>query len=100
MAAAPSIAYFQNNLLINAGTAGFKMCCDTHKGVNFGKCYARAASVKFSANFLTISKSNSITGLDRPGGFQEVQAPIFQDNRHINVGRLSAIHTGRLYSRK
>ena len=36
----------------------------------------------------------------RPGQaseFQEVEAPRFQDNRHIKVVRLSAIRTGRLY---
>ena len=38
-----------------------------------------------------------ITGLDRPWGFQEVEAPRFQDNRHMKVVRLSALRTGRLY---
>ena len=42
-------------------------------------------------------KSNSITGLDRPWGFQEVEALRFQDNRHMKVVRLSALRTGRLY---
>jgi len=41
--------------------------------------------------------SNPITGLDRSRVFQEVEAPRFQDNRHINVVRLSALSTGRLY---
>ena len=31
----------------------------------------------------------------RPG--QEVEAPRFQDNRHMKVVRLSALSTGRLY---
>ena len=35
--------------------------------------------------------------LDRPWGFQEVEAPRFQDSRHVKVVRLSAICTGRLY---
>ena len=30
-------------------------------------------------------KSNPITGLDRPWGFQEVEAPRFQDSRHMRV---------------
>jgi len=30
-------------------------------------------------------------------GFQEVEAPRFQDNRHMKVVRLSALRTGRLY---
>jgi hypothetical protein len=42
-------------------------------------------------------KSNPITGLDRPLGFQEVEAPGFIDNRHMKVVRLSALRTGRLY---
>jgi hypothetical protein len=42
-------------------------------------------------------KSNPITGLDRYWGFQEVQAPRFQDNRHMVV-RLSALCTGYLYA--
>jgi len=41
--------------------------------------------------------SNPITGLDKPWGFQEVEAPRFQDNRHIKLIRMSALRTGRLY---
>jgi len=33
----------------------------------------------------------------RPSVFQEVEAPRFQDNRHMKVVRLSALHTGRSY---
>ena len=36
-------------------------------------------------------------GLDRPRGFQEVEAITFQDNQHMKVVRLSALRTGRLY---
>ena len=39
---------------------------------------------------------NSITG---PDCFQEVEAPRFQDNRHMKVVRLSVLLTGRLYPR-
>ena len=42
-------------------------------------------------------KSNPITGLDRQWGFQEVEAPRFPDNRHMQVIRVSALRTGRLY---
>jgi len=42
-------------------------------------------------------KSNPITGLDRPKGFQDVEVPRFQDNRHMKVVRLSVLRTGRLY---
>jgi len=41
--------------------------------------------------------SNPITAMDRPWGFQEVEAPRFQDNRHMKVVGLSALHTGHLY---
>ena len=41
-------------------------------------------------------KVKHTTSLDRPSGFQEVEAPRFQDNRHMKVIR-SALSTGRLY---
>ena len=44
-----------------------------------------------------VKVKDSIPGLDRPGGFQEDEAPRFQDNRHMKVVRLSALRTGRLY---
>ena len=44
-----------------------------------------------------VIKSNPITGLDRPRGFQEVEAPRFQDNRHMKVEWLSALSTVRFY---
>ena len=47
--------------------------------------------------FMVKAKSNPITGLDRPRGFQEVEVPRFQDNRHMKVVRLLALRTGRLY---
>jgi len=34
---------------------------------------------------------------DRTCGFQEVAVPKFQENRHVNVIKLSALRTGRLY---
>jgi hypothetical protein len=37
------------------------------------------------------------TGLDRPVGFLEVEAPEFLNNLHMKVVRLSALRTGRLY---
>ena len=42
-------------------------------------------------------QSNLITGLNRPRGFQDVEVPRFQDNRHMKVARLSALRTGRFY---
>ena len=41
--------------------------------------------------------STPITALDRPWGFQQVEAPSFQDNQHMKVVRLTALRTGRLY---
>jgi hypothetical protein len=41
-----------------------------------------------------------ITGLYRPWGFQEFEAPGFLDNRHMKVVRLSAMCTGRIYSQQ
>jgi len=43
-------------------------------------------------------RSNPITGLERPWGFQEAEAPRFKNNQHMNVVRLSALRTGRLYT--
>jgi hypothetical protein len=42
-------------------------------------------------------KNFPTTGLDRPLEFQEVEAPEFLENRRIEVVRLSALRTGRLY---
>jgi len=48
--------------------------------------------------YIYIKKSrNFITGLEIPLGFQEVEVPKFQDNRHMKVVRLSALHTGLLH---
>jgi hypothetical protein len=41
--------------------------------------------------------NNPITSLGRPWGFQEVEAPRFQDNHHMKAARLSAWPTGGLY---
>jgi hypothetical protein len=47
-----------------------------------------------------IVKSNPITGLDRLWGFQEVEAPSFQDSWQIKVVRLSALHTSTFASQE
>ena len=36
----------------------------------------------------------------RPGGFLQVEAPVFQDGRRMLVVRLSALRTGHLYTRE
>jgi hypothetical protein len=48
-------------------------------------------------NTLKVKCKAFITGLDRPIGFQEVEAPRFQYTRHMKVVRLSALRTGQLY---
>ena len=50
-----------------------------------------------SSSSSSSSKSNPITGLGRLWGFQEVEAPGFQDSRYMKVVRLSALRTGRFY---
>ena len=45
---------------------------------------------------LSVVKINPITGLDRPWGLQEVEAPRFQDSRHTKLVRC-AVRTGHLY---
>jgi hypothetical protein len=61
----------------------------------------------FCLNFRTQNKiSELISGVNKafplqawtgPLGFLEVEAPVFLDNRHRKVVRLSALRTGRLY---
>jgi hypothetical protein len=55
--------------------------------------YIRAAYLSFVCSCIYKVKQS----LDRPLGFQEVEAPRFLDNRHMKVVRLSAIRTGRVY---
>jgi hypothetical protein len=57
-------------------------------------------SSRVKCNFFSVQTyrwSFPATGLDKPLGFQEVEAPEFLDNRHMKVVRLSALRTGRLY---
>jgi hypothetical protein len=54
--------------------------------VHFESCY-----------YLLTFASKLKLSLDRPWGFQEVEAPRFQDNRHLKVVRLSALRTGGHY---
>jgi len=42
-------------------------------------------------------QSNPCGRLGRPWGFQDDEAPRFQDNRYIKVIRSSAVRIGRLY---
>jgi murein tripeptide amidase MpaA len=42
-----------------------------------------------------LQSSSLVAGLDRPLGFQEVEAPRFLDNRHLKVVRLLALRTNQ-----
>jgi hypothetical protein len=43
------------------------------------------------------ANSNNIPDLDRPSGFQEVEATRFYDTRRMKMVRLSALRIGRLH---
>jgi hypothetical protein len=62
------------------------------------KQYSSAMVIRVPNCAVPVKSKQSITGLDRPRGFQEVEATIFQDNRHMKVVGLSVLRTGRLYS--
>ena len=61
--------------------------------------YIYMTSIRIYIHYIYINFlfSNPCTDLDRRRGFQGVEAPRFQDNRHMKVVRLSALRTGRLY---
>ena len=53
-----------------------------------------SSAVHFALNVLRLKVKHSLYG---HWGFQEVEAPRFQDSRHMKVVRLSALRTCRLY---
>jgi hypothetical protein len=69
-------------------------------------CFVQSSSYSKVSGLFTGGKSvgkryrNPITGLNRPWGFQEVEAPRFQNKRHMEVVGLSSVRTGRLYSQE
>ena len=88
-----SFEAFRSNFIKNFPLALFVHHVQTEDGiVVITGCYFTAWRFLCSIN-----KSNPITGLDRPLGLQEVEAPRLLDNRHMKVVRLSALRTGRLY---
>jgi hypothetical protein len=65
---------------------------------SFMRFHSTGITVSVYKAIVTVKRyNNPITGLDRPIGFQEAEAPRFQENRHIKVVRLSALRNGRLY---
>ena len=59
--------------------------------------YIISLSSSLNNAFVIQNPRYPFTGLDRPWGFQEDEAPRFQDNVHMKAIRLSALRTGRLY---
>jgi hypothetical protein len=60
-----------------------------------GTQLASLLTLRYGVEYYLPSKINPITGLDRPTGFQEVDVTRLQDNRDMNVVRLSALRTCR-----
>ena len=60
-------------------------------------CFDRIQEYRDEEGEIVKKASNPITGLDRTWGFQEVEAPRFQE---IKVVRLSNLSTGRLYTQE
>ena len=56
-----------------------------------------ALGILHSMRLRHIAICDHTTGLYSPWGFQEVEAPRFQNTRHMKAVRLSALRTGRLY---
>jgi hypothetical protein len=77
------------------------MYCKTFKSVIGLVVIICKALVTFIIFYSVHEKAKQpCAGLVRSWGFQEVEVPKFQDNRHMKVVRLSVLRTGRLYSRK
>ena len=56
-------------------------------------------TARYELKFIYKKVKQSHTGRGRPRGFQEVEAPRFEDIRHMKVVRLSALRTApRKYS--
>jgi hypothetical protein len=76
------------------------------KCIHFNRCQNRPKSLPVQvrsrtpfemACVLMICFKNLNQSVYRPWGFQGMEAVIFQDSRHIKLGRLAAIRTCRLY---
>ena len=60
----------------------------------------RARPFEMSFTVLCPFKAIPLLAWTGPEGSREVEAPRFQDSRHVKVVRLSALRTGRLYLHK
>jgi hypothetical protein len=79
--------------------------CDCQHNFNcFPPTYVASSNIQDigcpTCCIIRVNKSNPITGLDRPWGFQEVKAPRFQDTRHMKAVRLLVLCTGCLSHQK
>ena len=74
-------------------------CCKstTNKWCTHMKKFLAMQEPKFANEFIPAKQGNPCTGMDRPWWSQEIEAPRFQDNRHMKVVRFSALGTDRLY---
>jgi len=67
----------------------------------YGYEYKPVAHVKMHCSGLTLTELTWVQGVSYLNilakGFQEVEAPRFQDSRHMKVVRLSGLRIGRLY---
>ena len=59
--------------------------------------WKKSSFPSFLENQPCTNKNFPAKGLDRPLGFQQLEAPEFLDSRHMKVVTLSALCTGRLY---
>jgi len=85
--------FLQQSIRLNPLASNIRYTCHT---VWYPKCLTSGTENAHWMAFL-MYKSNPITSLDMPIEFQEVEAPRFQDNQHMQVVSLSALRTGRLY---
>jgi hypothetical protein len=75
----------------------FKWILNKTQGVDNFKIRGRLRKPRAVLKCIVEGKSSPITCLDRPRGFQEVEAPRLLESRYMKVVRLSALRTGRLY---
>ena len=84
---------YKNHIVTTGNPCGY-----SETTVTTGKpCGYTETTLWPQGNHLTKLLMNHWTGLDRPSGFLVVEAPRFQDIRHMIIVRLSALHTCRLY---
>ena len=67
------------------------------KGSSFYRDYRQFYLQKHTRILRGKGKAIPLQAWKGPCGFQEDEAPRFQDNRHMKVVRLSALYTGHLY---